>query len=199
MAAADKTKQILADGLREMAACMSFRKIRVGELCQRCQVDRRTFYYHFRDIYDLAAWMFDQALAGNLPDAEGRFRHAGLARTMAALWEDRAFYRKALEENSQNALGSYIMERCVSVYQTAILAQKQGEALTEREAFAIHYHSVGSLTMMRRWLLSDRGVDPGEMAARLGLVMPQILRELYHRDDTELKEETKSTGGSIHE
>lgn len=197
MTAADKTKQLLADGLREMTVSTSFRKIRVGELCQRCRVDRRTFYYHFKDIYDLAAWIFDQALDGNLPDREGRFLHEGLTRTMAALWADRCFYRRALEENSQNALGSYIMERSADIYQTAILTQKKGEPLTEREIFAIHYHSVGSLTMLRRWLLSDRGVEPQEMAVRLGLTMPPILRELYRSHA--LESNNKQTGGNAHE
>lgn len=197
MSASDRTRKLLADGLMEMAAGMPFRKIRVGELCQRCGVDRRTFYYHFKDIYDLAAWIFDRAMEGNLPDEAGRFRHAGLVCTMAALWENRAFYRKALEENSQNALGAYVMQRCVSVYRTAILAQKNGEPLTEREEFAIHYHSVGSLTMMRRWLFSERESDPEEMAARLGMVMPPILRALYENHEPDKSAVPK--GGTTNE
>jgi AcrR family transcriptional regulator len=33
-------------------------KITVKEVVQRCGVNRQTFYYHFRDIYDLLDWMF---------------------------------------------------------------------------------------------------------------------------------------------
>ena len=56
MTASDRTKQLLAEGIKEMSAEMPFRKIRVGALCQRSGIDRRTFYYHFRDIYDLVEW-----------------------------------------------------------------------------------------------------------------------------------------------
>ncbi len=33
-------------------------KITVKEIVNRCGVNRQTFYYHFRDIYDLLDWMF---------------------------------------------------------------------------------------------------------------------------------------------
>ena len=183
----------------ELAAAMPFRKIRVGELCRRCGVDRRTFYYHFKDVYDLAAWIFDRATDGNLPNAEGRFTHAGLVRTLAALRQNQAFYRRALEENSQNALGPYVMERTVTIYEAAIRAQKGTDCITERESFAIQYHSVGSLTMLRRWMLQDKGPDPEEMATRLSLVMPPMLRALYAKPAPENNAESTNTGGKTHE
>ena len=34
--------------------------VRVSDLCERCGVERRVFYYHFKDKYDLVAWMFEQ-------------------------------------------------------------------------------------------------------------------------------------------
>ena len=37
-----------------------FSKITVSEIIQDCGVNRKTFYYHFEDIYALLKWMFDE-------------------------------------------------------------------------------------------------------------------------------------------
>lgn len=36
----------------------SIDKIRVTEICKAVDIERPTFYYHFKDKYDLMAWMF---------------------------------------------------------------------------------------------------------------------------------------------
>lgn len=35
-------------------------KITVSEIITDCNVNRKTFYYHFEDIYDLLKWMLEQ-------------------------------------------------------------------------------------------------------------------------------------------
>ena len=38
----------------------TFSKITVSELIRDCNINRKTFYYHFQDIYDLLKWMLEQ-------------------------------------------------------------------------------------------------------------------------------------------
>lgn len=183
MSASERTKLLLANGLRDLTATTPFRKIRVGELCQRCGVDRRTFYYHFRDVYDLAAWTFDQTMDAFMPDANGQLRRENLIRMLGEFLKDQNFYRKALEENSQNAPGRHIMDRIVMMYQKVLRERKGGEDLSDREYFCLYYHSVGCLTMLRRWILNDRRVGPEEITERLCLAMPPMLRALYDENE----------------
>lgn len=35
-----------------------FSKISVGDICEDCGMNRKSFYYHFRDKYDLVNWIF---------------------------------------------------------------------------------------------------------------------------------------------
>ena len=35
-------------------------KITVSEIIQTCRVNRKTFYYHFQDIYELLKWTLEQ-------------------------------------------------------------------------------------------------------------------------------------------
>ena len=53
-----KTEQLLADTLKELMSNESLDRITVQELSSACNIKRQTFYYHFRDIYDLLTWMF---------------------------------------------------------------------------------------------------------------------------------------------
>ena len=59
MADSNITKRALAGALRELMAEMPFEKINVGQICERCHMNRKSFYYHFKDKYDLVNWIFD--------------------------------------------------------------------------------------------------------------------------------------------
>lgn len=54
------TKKALAESLKKAMASKPLSKITVSEIIQACGVNRKTFYYHFEDIYALLKWMLDQ-------------------------------------------------------------------------------------------------------------------------------------------
>lgn len=55
-----KTKKSLAAALKKAMKTKKLSKITVSELVAECNVNRKTFYYHFSDIYDLLKWMFEE-------------------------------------------------------------------------------------------------------------------------------------------
>ena len=54
------TKRSLAEALKQAMKKKPFQKITVSELIEACHVNRKTFYYHFDDIYALLKWTFKQ-------------------------------------------------------------------------------------------------------------------------------------------
>lgn len=54
------TKRTLADSLKKIMRQKTFAKITVSEIIADCGVNRKTFYYHFEDIYALLKWMFEE-------------------------------------------------------------------------------------------------------------------------------------------
>lgn len=191
MAVSDRTRIALADALKEMTETMPLSRIRVVELCKRCGVDRRTFYYHFRDIYDLTAWIFDQ----NVNDAIERFGgHACLEALVLALErvrEELGFYRRALAEDSQNALGRHILNANVRLYVREVQYLRDTELLSREDEFAIGYHCFASLGIIRRWIFADNDLSPREVAILLVHTMPPMLRAIYQSDLDQRKEKTK--------
>ncbi len=56
----NNTKRTLAASLKKFMEKKPLSKITVSEIVQDCGLNRKTFYYHFEDIYDLLKWMLDQ-------------------------------------------------------------------------------------------------------------------------------------------
>ena len=51
------TKRALAVSLKNLLLKKPLDKITIVDITQDCEVNRQTFYYHFKDIYDLIEWM----------------------------------------------------------------------------------------------------------------------------------------------
>lgn len=54
------TKKLFAEALKKIILQKSFSKVTVSELIRECGVNRKTFYYHFSDVYDLLKWTLEQ-------------------------------------------------------------------------------------------------------------------------------------------
>lgn len=54
------TKRALAAALKKAMEKKPLSKITVSELITECNINRKTFYYHFCDIYALLKWMFEE-------------------------------------------------------------------------------------------------------------------------------------------
>ena len=63
------TKRALENSLKNIMLQKPFNKITISDITEDCGISRMTFYYHFKDIYDLVEWacMEDaqKALEGN--------------------------------------------------------------------------------------------------------------------------------------
>lgn len=60
----EMTKKILADSLKKLMLTKPLSKITVQAIVDECKLNRRTFYYHFQDIYKLLEWIYkEEAIA----------------------------------------------------------------------------------------------------------------------------------------
>ena len=56
------TKKVLADELRSLMQIYPFEQITVTQLCESCGVNRKSFYYHYKDKYDVINQIFDNEM-----------------------------------------------------------------------------------------------------------------------------------------
>ena len=57
------TKKMLANTLISLMKKKPLSKISISEIVKECQINRKTFYYHFADIYDLLEWHLEQEVS----------------------------------------------------------------------------------------------------------------------------------------
>lgn len=52
----DITKRALEASLKKLLLQKPLDKITINDIAEDCGISRMTFYYHFKDIYDLIEW-----------------------------------------------------------------------------------------------------------------------------------------------
>lgn len=154
----DRTKKMFADELERMLAEMPFEKVRVIELAKRCSATPQAFYYHFRDKYELVAWMFLQEFFDVMQPAE--LSTAESITEMHKRFDSRkSFYKKVFNDKSQNSIESFIFEFNIR-YSCEAVKFHYGEApITQEQMLAIRYHSYGIVGLLRDWLYDQIDTD----------------------------------------
>lgn len=171
---ADRTKIWIAQSMRQLLAKKSLEEIRVTEICRVAEIRRPTFYYHFRDKYDLMAWIFFRDAAGtDVLSVESA------AEGLNKMRRDFIFYKRAYEDNSQNPMWAYMLEYFADRY-TELARERLGtEVLDEQTRFSIRLYCYGSVGMTREWLLTDN-ITPAETAVTMMFrSMPEGLRTIF--------------------
>lgn len=57
-----KSKNSIINAFLEIRAKKPLEKITVTELCQKAEINKSTFYVHYRDIYDLSEQLEDEVV-----------------------------------------------------------------------------------------------------------------------------------------
>ena len=183
MALRDYTKQLFADTLQAMMREMPLQKVRVKELCERCGAERQSFYYHFKDKYDLIAWIFLRDYEASLSDEGGHYTVEHAAGVLRRMKKRESFYRKAFSDRSQNAISQYVIEYFTELGEQAVIDHLGEEELTAEARYQIKSHSFACTGHTMEWLSGGSGYTPEEFARLQYLFMPDILKRAYGISD----------------
>ena len=171
---AEITKLWIADKMREIMKRKPLSKIRVTEICDAAGIERPTFYYHFRDKYDLVAWFFcHKAYETDVISVESS------AKATSQMKNDIIFYRRAYEDTSQNALWKYMLEYFVKRY-TDLAKEKLGtDVLDTQITYSIRFYCMGAVGMTQEWVLKDNVTSAETIVTLMFNSMPEKLRTIY--------------------
>ena len=171
---AEITKMWIADKMRDIMKHKSIDKIRVTEICRAAGIERPTFYYHFKDKYDLVAWMF-------CTDAYGTdiTSVASAAVGMNLMKQQILFYKRAYEDSSQNALWRYMHAYFVRRY-TELAKEKLGTDILDTQlAYSIRFYCMGAVVMTQEWVLNDNITSAETVVRMMFRSMPEDLQKIF--------------------
>lgn len=171
------TREILAESIHDLARRKPMDKISVKEISQNCGITTATFYNHFRDKYDLIAWIFnyqmEEAFLGYAKGAQNWKETIDFV--IGILYDDRAFYRNALANTSgQNSFFFSTHFQSIEVL-TDIVRKKAGENVTQELLFYVQFYIRGTSITTTEWIMEGCQFPADQLSERLYNAMPVAL------------------------
>lgn len=163
-----RTKALLLQGLMELMETKDIRDISVKELSDLADINRGTFYLHFRDVYDMLAQtedelfrefyeIIDRTLA---PDGAVHSPRTTLFEVFSFLERHRVVARAMIGPHGDlafvNRLKDLVKERLDSI----LAARRAGQDSCYMEAFAVS----GCIGVIETWLTQPEPSSPEVMA-----------------------------------
>lgn len=159
MADSNITKRALASSLKELMKTKPFSKISVSDICEACDMNRKSFYYHFQDKYDLVNWIYYTECIAALKEKGYHSGYDILDDLCAYFYNNRSFYRKTMTVEGQNSFSEYFRD-IVSTIITADMEESFGK--DEALPFYADFYTDALLCAIKRWLLKKDCLPPEE-------------------------------------
>lgn len=179
------TRNMIRNVFIEMLDERPFDEITVTDLVTRCEINRKTFYYYYQDLYAVLTEIFESELETVLGGVKEHVTWGeGIAQAMQiALRHKRAVYhvyhsmqRESLEKYLYNVAGE-VMRRYVERQNEGIHAS-QGD----KDIIAQFYQS--ALTeMVLNWIGQGMKEDGLEMITRIGQLFDGNIRASLKRSE----------------
>jgi len=163
------TERAIAAALKKLLQQKPLNKITISDLANECGINRMTFYYHFKDIYDLIEWMVNEmttkALEGN---RNVQSWQQGTLNVLYAMLEDKTFFMGIYHSLSREQFETYLYNVLYSLLRGAVeqVAADMHVADEDRKFIADFYKYAFS-GMLLEWVGSGMKADPNMLVDRI--------------------------------
>ena len=189
----DRTKAMFAEELENMLKTMTMDKVRVVDLCKRCGAAPPTFYYYFKDKYDLAAWIYLSDISAVFGDKTPEYSPERLAASLEHMNLKWSFYKKLYADKSQNSLIRYGMKYAMKMVDDVVTATT-GEHPTAQQLLEAKHHTFGILGLQQEWFLGEINLSSEELAQFLYDKTPEFLKKAFQSYDFHSNEILSNAG-----
>lgn len=166
------TRTALKESLMGLMAQKDINKITIKELCQQADVNRSTFYAHYRDQYDLLRQVEDEILdeinanLTNLDVYDSGVTFRILENIFRYIQDNSDFCRLLLSERGDVTFQKRVMDLCQGRYIEQWLTSRR-DIGPETVEYLYLYLVNGSIGVVQNWLRTGMEKTPGEMAELL--------------------------------
>ena len=174
------TKDLLAESFKDLAQTKSVDKITVKELTRNCGLTAPTFYNHFRDKYELMAWIYNQRVESSLKNlGKGYSFEDVICEWMEIVREDEKFYMNILKNAvGQNSFRYATNDHAINLIVEWIKTRHALDELSPEIFFCIKFFMRGVSDLVKDWCLLHMEYTPREMAKLFVSAMPVPLKSL---------------------
>ncbi len=156
MAESDNTVMSLMEAFTTLMCELPFSKISVVDICQKCNINRKSFYYHFKDKYDLMNSKFDMEFP--MFDNKSETHDKLFLKLFNYFHENRIYYRKVFMIEGQNSFTEHLHEKLKDY----ILSSSNC-----KNKFRADFFANGIIFATKEWINDKNGISPFEFYKQL--------------------------------
>ena len=185
------TKRALAASLKHLLLQKPLNKITINDIAEDCGISRMTFYYHFKDIYDLVEWICVEDAARAL---EGKKTYdtwqKGFLNIFHVVQANKPFILNVYRCVSRERIEQYLNPLIRNLILGAVEEKSAGLTVDEGDRqFIAGFYEHAFVGVMLDWIDGNMKEDPAVIVERTSrLVHGNIVRAL----------EAFSTSASLH-
>ena len=174
------TKALLAASLKELAQFKPVDKITVKELTKNCNLTPPTFYNHFRDKFELMAWIYNRKVDAATENfgVTDSFEDV-VCKWMEIVLEDENFYTNLLKNAvGQNSFRYATNDHAINLLSDWIKAHHNFDELPPAIYFCLRFYMRALSETVNDWCLGKWYCSPRDMAKFFIEAMPAPLKPL---------------------
>lgn len=153
MVRTSQTKMQLANSLKEIMKKVPFHNITVQNVADHCGVNRQTFYYHFKDMFDLLEWIYQNDIFCAFHEITTKNWQNVLLDTIKYAKMNKSFLRNTnrslRKETIEKYLFPFINQLFVLIFDEAC---KNSYIKTEEKAFILKFFTHAYVNVIIQWI-----------------------------------------------
>jgi len=167
------TKRALEESLKHLLLKKPLDKITITDITDDCGVNRMTFYYHFRDIYDLVEWSCEEdasrALGGKRTYDTWQ---QGFLQIFQAVQENKPFILNVYHSVSREQVEHYLYRLTYDLLIGVVEEEAAGmQVRQEDREFIANFYKYAFVGLMLDWIKNGMKEDPQAIIDRLSLLV----------------------------
>ena len=177
------TKRALEQSLKNLLLKKPLTKITVSDTADDCGINRMTFYYHFKDIYDLVEWSCLEDAKRALDEKKTYDTwQQGLLQIFEAVQDNKPFilnvYRCVHREQVEKYLQPLVDQLLLNVINEEAVGMRVRD---EDKQFIAQIYSYLFIGLMLDWIKDDMRQDPRPLVDRLTKLIKGSMSEALSR------------------
>lgn len=172
------TKRALEASLKNLLLQKPLNKITISDITEDCGINRMTFYYHFKDIYDLVEWSCVEDATRALQDKKtGETWEEGFVQIFHAVRDNKPFILNVYRCVSRERVERYLDPLIAGLVRGVVEEQACGMTVREKDkAWIARIYSYIFVGLMLDWIAADLKEEPEAIVEKLALVIRGDIR-----------------------
>lgn len=177
------TKRALEESLKRMLLKKPLDKITIADIAEDCGISRMTFYYHFKDIYDLVEWSCVEDAARALGDKKTyETWQQGFLQILEAVKENRPFILNVYRSVSREQVEIYLYKLTYDLIIDVVEEKSVGTRVSETDKkFIADFYKYGFVGLMLDWVKTNMKEDPRQLVERLDTLIKGDIASALNR------------------